>query len=49
MLYQFLLDNYEKSEPIFLSEINGYSKDYVRQEMKRLTDEGKIEIFIMEA
>jgi len=43
MLYQFLLDNYEKSEPIFLSEINGYSKDYVRQEMKRLTDEGKIE------
>ena len=43
MLYQFLLDNYEKSEPIFLSEIKVYTKDYVRQEMKRLTDEGKIE------
>ena len=43
MLYDYLLEKYEKSEPIFLSEIKGYSKDYIRQEMKRLTDEKKIE------
>lgn len=43
MLYEYLVNNYEKSEPIFLSEIKGYSKDYIRQEMKRLADEGKIQ------
>lgn len=43
MLYEYLIKNYEKGEPIFLSELPGKSKDYVRQEMKKLTDEGKIE------
>lgn len=42
MLYKYLLDNYKISEPIFLSDITGYSPEYIRQEMKRLTDEGKI-------
>lgn len=42
MLYKYLIDNFNKSEPIFLCEIEGYSKYYVRQEMKKLTDEGKI-------
>lgn len=42
MLYEYLISNYETSEPIFLSDISGYSPDYIRQEMKRLTDEGKI-------
>lgn len=42
MLYEYLISNYETSEPIFLSDISGYSSDYIRQEMKRLTDEGKI-------
>ena len=43
MLFEFLINKFNKGEPIFLSEISGYSKDYIRQEMKRLTDEGKIE------
>ena len=43
MLYNFILDNFGKAEPIFLSDIKGYSNEYIRQEMKRLTDEGKLE------
>ena len=43
MLYDYLKRAYKNSEPIFLAEIDGYSKEYVRQEMKRLTDEGKLE------
>lgn len=43
MLYDYILENYEKDEPIFLSELPGNSRDYIRQEMKRLVDEGKIE------
>ena len=43
MLYDYILENYEKDEPIFLSELPGNSRDYVRQEMKRLIDEGKME------
>lgn len=43
MLYDYIISNYEKDEPIFLSELPGNSKDYIRQEMKRLVDEGKIE------
>lgn len=42
MLYDYIIANYDKDEPIFLSELPGNSKDYVRQEMKRLVDEGKI-------
>jgi hypothetical protein len=32
MLYDYILDNYEKDEPIFLSELPGNSKDYIRRE-----------------
>lgn len=43
MLYDYILKNYEKDEPIFLSELPGDSRDYVRQEMKKLVDDGKME------
>ena len=43
MLYDYIIANYDKDEPIFLSELPGNSKDYVRQEMKQLADDGKIE------
>lgn len=43
MLYDYIVNNYDKDEPIFLSELPGKSKDYIRQEMKRLVDEGKVE------
>ena len=43
MLYAYILKNYEKDEPIFLSELPGDSRDYVRQEMKKLVDDGKLE------
>ncbi len=43
MLYDYILKNYEKDEPIFLSELPGDSRDYVRQEMKKLVDDGKLE------
>lgn len=43
MLYDYLCENYEKGEPIFLSELPGKSKESIRQEMKKLADEGKVE------
>lgn len=43
MLYEYILENYQKDEPIFLNELPGKSKESIRQEMKKLTDEGKIE------
>lgn len=43
MLYDYIVANYEKDEPIFLAELPGKSKEIVRQEMKKLTDEGKVE------
>ena len=43
MLYDYILKNYEKDEPIFLSELPGDSRDYIRQEMKKLVDDGKLE------
>lgn len=43
MLYDYIITNYKKDEPIFLSELPGKSKESVRQEMKKLADEGKIE------
>lgn len=43
MLYDYIITNFEKDEPIFLVELPGKSKDAIRQEMKKLTDEGKIE------
>jgi len=42
MLYEYIISNYKRDEPIFLSELPGKS-DSVRQEMKKLADEGKIE------
>ena len=38
MLYDYILKNYEKDEPIFLSELPGDSRDYVRQKMKKLVE-----------
>ena len=43
MVYDFIMDNYTNGEPIFLSELPGDSKDYLRQEMKKLVDEGRLE------
>ena len=43
MLYDYIITNYKKDEPIFLAELPGKSRESVRQEMKKLTDEGKIE------
>ena len=43
MIYDYIIDNYKNGEPIFLSELPGGSKDYLRQEMKKLTDEGRLE------
>lgn len=43
MLCDYLITHYEKGEPIFLEELPGTSRDYVRLQMKRLTDEGFVE------
>lgn len=43
MIYEYIINNFKKGEPIFLNEIPGSSKDVIRQEMKRLTDEKKLE------
>lgn len=43
MLYKYILENYQKDEPIFLNELPGKSQASIRQEMKKLVDEGKIE------
>lgn len=43
MLYEYIISNFDKDEPIFLSELPGNSPNYIRQEMKRLVDAGKIE------
>ncbi len=43
MVYDYIIENYENGEPIFLSELPGSSKDYLRQEMKKLVDEGRLE------
>ena len=43
MVYDYIVDNYKNGEPIFLSELPGESKDYLRQEMKKLVDEGRLE------
>lgn len=43
MIYEYIINNYKNGEPIFLNEIPGSSKDVIRQEMKRLTDEKKLE------
>ena len=43
MIYEYIINNFKKGEPIFLDEIPGSSKEVIRQEMKRLTDEKKLE------
>ncbi len=43
MIYEYIINNFKKGEPIFLNEIPGSSKAVIRQEMKRLTDEKKLE------
>lgn len=45
MLYDYIKENYEVDEPIFLSELPGKSKEAIRQEMKKLVDEGKLSRF----
>lgn len=42
MLMDFINKKYEIGEPIFLSELPYSSQDALRQEMKKLTDEGKL-------
>ena len=44
MVYDYIIDNYANGEPIFLSELPGYSKDSLRQEMNKLVDEGRLEL-----
>jgi predicted transcriptional regulator of viral defense system len=43
MVIDYIIENYTNGEPIFLDELPGNSKDYLRQEMKKLVDEGKLE------
>ena len=43
MVYDYIVENYKNGEPIFLSELPGRSRDYLRQQMKQLVDEGKLE------
>lgn len=43
MLYDYIIENYKKDEPIFLSELPGSSRNTVSLQMKKLVDEGKIE------
>ena len=46
-LYEYLLNNYRLNEPIFLSEIQieGMSQVNLRQQIKKLTDVGKVKRF----
>jgi len=43
MLLKYIEENFEKDEPFFISDLPCGSKESLRQELKRLTDEGKIE------
>lgn len=43
MIYDYIVKNYKNGEPIFLNELPGSSKDYLRQEMKKLVDDGRLE------
>ena len=46
-VYSYLRENYKENEPIFLSEINipGVSATSVRQQFKKLTEDGRIKRF----
>lgn len=43
MLLEYIKNNYQYGEPILLEEIEYKNSAALRQEMKRLTDEGKLE------
>ena len=38
MMYNYIIENYTNGEPIFLKELPGESRDYLRQEMKKMKD-----------
>lgn len=46
-LYEYLLDNYKENEPIFLADlqVDGMARTNVRQQIKKLTDTGKVKRF----
>lgn len=46
-LYEYLLDNYKENEPIFLADlqVDGITRTNVRQQIKKLTDTGKVKRF----
>mgnify|MGYP004447204695 FL=1 len=45
MILDYIKNNYQIGEPIFLEDLPCNSKDYLRQEMKKLVDEGKLDRF----
>ena len=42
MIYDYIINTYKNGDPIFLEELPGNLKDYLRQEMKKLVDKGKL-------
>ena len=46
-IYEYLLDNYKENEPIFLADlqVDGMTRTNVRQQIKKLTDTGKVKRF----
>lgn len=46
-LYEYLLDSYKENEPIFLADlqVDGMTRTNVRQQIKKLTDTGKVKRF----
>lgn len=42
MIIDYINKTFENAEPIFLSELPCHSQESLRQEMKKLTDEGKL-------
>lgn len=46
-LCEYLLDNYKENEPIFLADlqVDGMTRTNVRQQIKKLTDTGKVKRF----
>lgn len=47
MVEKYLLDNYKENEPIFLADlqVDGMTRTNVRQQIKKLTDTGKVKRF----
>ena len=43
MLIDYIKENYQEGEPIFLNELPGNSKNYICQEVKALVDKGILE------